>query len=143
MDNTIRHEGVVERIEGTHIQVRILQTSACAGCKIASHCSASESKEKIIDVHQAPPAGLGVGDSVMVSTSGAAAGKALLLGFGFPLLLLLVVVALMLWLGQGEGAAALGGLAVLVPYYIVLWLCRDRIAQSVSFKIDKLLTYKY
>ena len=136
MEKTIRHDGVVERIEGTHIQVRILQTSACAGCKIAGHCTASESKEKVIDVRQTPPPGLGVGDSVVVCTSGAAAGKALLLGFGVPLLLLLAVLAAMLALGQGEGAAALGSIAVLIPYYITLWLCRDRIGRTVAFKIE-------
>ena len=136
MENTIRHDGVVEQIDGGHIVVRILQTSACAGCKVASHCNASEAKVKTVDVYQAPPATLKVGDSVVVSTSGRTAGKALLLGFGLPLVLLLVVLAVMLGLGFGEGTAALCALAVLVPYYIIIWLCRNRIARSVAFHIE-------
>lgn len=136
MENAIRHDGVVERIEEGHIVVRILQTSACAGCKVAAHCNASETKVKMVDVYEKAPANLNVGDSVVVSTSGATAGKALLLGFGLPLLLLLMVLAVMLGMGFGEGTAALSALAVLIPYYIIIWFCRNRIARSVSFHIE-------
>ena len=136
MENTIRHDGVVERIDGEHIQVCIIQTSACAGCKVASHCNASEAKVKMVDVYQQVPPSLKVGDSVVVSTSGRTAGKALLLGFGLPLLLLLVVLAVMLGIGFGEGVAALSALAVLIPYYIIIWLCRKRIARTVAFYIE-------
>lgn len=136
MENTIRHNGIVESIEDGHIRVRIVQTSACAGCKVASHCNASEAKVKVIDVYQASPAGMKVGDSVVVSTSGRTAGKALLVGFGLPLLLLLAVLAAMLGTGFGEGTAALCALAVLVPYYIIIWLCRNSIARSVAFYIE-------
>jgi len=136
MENTIRHDGIVERVEEMHIQVRILQTSACAGCKIAGHCTASESKEKVVDIYRKPPVGLKVGDSVVVSTSTAVAGKALLIGFGLPLILLLAVLAVMLLLGYGEGVAALCALAALLPYYLVTWLCRNRIAKTVTFSIE-------
>lgn len=136
MENAIRHDGIVESIEKTHIRVRIVQTSACAGCKVASHCNASEQKVKVVDVYHADRHDLKVGDSVVVSTSTATAGKALLLGFGFPLLLLLMVLAVMLGMGGEEGTAALCALAVLIPYYIIVWLCRDRIAKTVTFRIE-------
>ena len=50
MANTIKHQGIVENISGSHLQVRIVQTSACASCSIKGHCSSSDTKEKIIDV---------------------------------------------------------------------------------------------
>ena len=50
MENRIRHEGIIEAVDGATARVRILQVSACAGCKIASHCHTSDSKEKIVDV---------------------------------------------------------------------------------------------
>jgi sigma-E factor negative regulatory protein RseC len=60
----------------------------------------------------------------------------LLLGFGIPLLLLMgVLLAVLRWIGD-EGMAALASLGALVPYYIVLWLLRDRIRQKVSFRIE-------
>lgn len=145
----IRHDGIVESIGNDgHIRVRITQMAACAGCKVASHCNASEQKVKIVDVYLPDTVGTGrglqipsaatpysVGDSVVVATSQVAAGRALLLGFGLPLILLLTVLSAMLMAGNDEGASAITALAVLAPYYLILWLCRDSIAGSISFSI--------
>ncbi len=143
----IRHEGIIDSIDSDgHVRVRITQMAACAGCKVAAHCNASEQKVKMVDVYEkpAPNPSTGewrdslrykVGDSVVVATSEAAAGRALLLGFGLPLVLLLVVLAVMLMAGCNEGVSAITALVVLLPYYLVLWLCRDRIAGNISFRI--------
>ena len=79
---------------------------------------------------------LNVGDSVVVGTSGQTAGMALLMGFGLPLILLLAVLAVMLSAGAGEGSAALAALCALVPYYILLWSQRHRIARKIAFSIE-------
>ena len=136
MENSIRHEGTIESIAGRHIRVRILQSSACAGCKIASRCTASESKEKIVDVYDNGERTFSVGDTVTVCTTGKMAGKALLLGFGLPLLLMLAVLCILLALGVDEGLAALGAIGILLPYYLALWLMRRRIADTITFYIE-------
>ena len=119
------------------MKVRILQTSACASCKVASHCNASESKEKIVDVLNVQDTdSLKVGDSVVVSASGDVAGRALLLGFGLPFLVLVTVLVLVLLLTGREGLAALSGLGALLPYYLVLWLFRDTIRQKLAFQLE-------
>jgi len=135
MKEVIKHDGIIDSIEGRHIQVRILQTSACAGCKIAGHCTASEAKEKIIDVESSETKWR-VGQTVMVSTSNAVARRALLLGFGLPLVLMLVVLTGMLLTGHQEETSGLLSLAVLVPYYGILWLLREKVARKVSFSIE-------
>ena len=135
-ENIVRHDGIIESIGNDgHVRVRITQQSACAACKVASHCNASEQKVKMVDAYHCTQTGLHVGDSVVVATSQAAAGRALLLGFGLPLVLLLVVLAAMLMAGVDEGASAITALALLLPYYFILWLCRDRIAGKISFKL--------
>ena len=53
MANSIRHQGVVERVNGPHIQVRIVQVSACATCSIKGHCTSSDTKEKLIETIEA------------------------------------------------------------------------------------------
>ena len=137
MSNKISHSGVVDSIEGDCIKVRIVQTSACAACKVASHCNASESKEKMVDVFGCDTAKYVTGQAVVVSASREVANRAILLGFGLPLLLLIGVLLMVLrWTGD-EGMAALVSLGVLVPYYIVLWLLRDSIRQQVSFRIEE------
>ena len=137
MSNKISHPGVIDNIEGDCVKVRIVQTSACAACKVAAHCNASESKEKMVDVICCDTAKYTTGQNVVVSASREVANRALLLGFGIPLLLLIGVLLIVLrWTGD-EGMAALASLGVLVPYYIVLWLLRDSIRQRVAFRIEE------
>lgn len=136
MSNEISHAGVIESIAEGCVKVRILQTSACASCKVAAHCNASESKVKVVDVcGVANVSSLSVGQSVVVSTSRDVASRALLLGFGLPFLLLVAVLMIVLWITGNEGIAALSAIGSLVPYYLVLWLLRDRISRQVRFEI--------
>jgi sigma-E factor negative regulatory protein RseC len=136
MSNKIKHSGVVENIMGDSVQVRIVQTSACAACKVAGYCNASESKEKLVDVYHADTRHLKVGDVVMVTASTQVAAHALLLGFGLPFVVLVAVLVAVLLITGNEGAAALSGLAALVPYYAVLFLFRNRIRDKLSFSIE-------
>jgi sigma-E factor negative regulatory protein RseC len=137
MGTKISHSGIVESISEGCVQVRILQTSACAACKVAGHCYASESKEKIVDVLNVHDISrLKVGDSVVVSASRDVANRALLLGFGVPFLILVSVLLIMLRMVSDEGLAAVTALLALIPYYLVLYLMRDRIQQKMAFSIE-------
>lgn len=136
MSQKISHAGVIESIEGDSIKVRIVQTSACAACKVAGHCNAAESKVKIVDVVGADATRYQLGQEVVVWASKDVANKALLLGFGIPFLLLVCVLLVALKMIADEGIAALMALGSLVPYYFVLWLLRDRIQQQICFHID-------
>jgi sigma-E factor negative regulatory protein RseC len=136
MSQKICHSGIVERIDDGCVHVRIVQTSACAACKVAGYCNAAESKEKIIDVYCDSVAAYQVGQQVVVSTSGQVAVKALLWAFGVPFVLLMTVLVLVLLLTANEGLAALSALAALVPYYLVLWLLRNKMREQLAFRIE-------
>ncbi|MBQ9649567.1 MAG: SoxR reducing system RseC family protein [Prevotella sp.] len=137
MHNKISHSGIIDSIIDNCVKVRILQTSACAACKVAGHCNAAESKEKIIDVLDvSDTSALRVGDEVTVWASRDVANHALLLGFGVPFLVLVGVLFLVIYITHNEGLAALSALLALVPYYAVLFLCRDRIRERLSFHIE-------
>ena len=135
--NKISHSGIVESIGEDCVRVRILQTSACAACKVSGVCHAAESKEKIVDVFNVPDtSGLHVGDQVVVCASQDVARRALLLGFGLPLLLSVVVLLATLHVTSHEGKAALAALLALVPYYGLLYLFRNSIRQKLSFYLE-------
>ncbi len=136
MSNKIRHAGIIDSIEETHVRVKIVQASACASCKVASRCNASESKEKIIDVYT-DTSGLSVGQSVIVNTSHSTANRAVMIGFVLPLLLLMGVLLTLKATGYREEIAALCAMGILIPYYICIWLLRGRIAKSISFELEK------
>lgn len=136
MGNNISHSGVVESVENGCVHVRIVQTSACAACKVAGYCNAAESKEKLIDVYCDNSSTYSVGQSVTVMASRQVAAHALLLGFGLPFLLLVGVLVIVLLITDNELWAALSGLLALVPYYGVLFLLRDRLRDKLSFWIE-------
>ena len=135
MNQRISHSGVIESIEEGCVHVRIVQTSACAACKVAGYCNAAESKEKIIDVFCDSVAAYQVGQQVVVSASGQVAVKALLWAFGVPFVLLMAVLILVLLLSGNEGWAALSALVALVPYYFILGLMRNKMREQLAFTI--------
>ena len=137
MKSKITHSGVVESVSDRLVRVRIVQAAACAACKVAGHCTASESKVKIIDVFTSDPSSYAKGDAVTVSVSEGSARKALMVGFGLPFVVMVAAVFITMWLTTDETMSALAGLAALVPYYMLVWLLRDRIGGSVTFGIEK------
>ena len=119
------------------VKVRILQTSACAACKVASHCNASDKKVKIVEVFCDDAASYQIGQEVRVTASRQVAANALLLSFGLPFLLLMLILIVTLKLSKNEGVAAIAAIASLVPYYLVLWLFKDRIRQRLAFALER------
>ena len=132
MNQKITHSGVIDSIEDGCIHVRIVQSSACAACKVASYCNAAESKEKIIDVFTDSVAEYTVGQPVVVSTSGSVAVKALLWGFGMPFIVLVAVLFATWMLTANEGLSALCAIAALAPYYLIVWLLRDKMREQLT-----------
>ena len=137
MSQKISHAGVIESIEGDSIKVRIVQTSACAACKVAGHCNAAESKVKIVDVVGTDATRYQLGQEVVVWASKDVANKALVLGFGLPFLLMIAVLVIVLHVTDNEGVAALSALGSLLLYYGLLWLRRDSIQRGISFRIEE------
>ena len=136
MSNNISHSGVVESVEDGCVHVRIVQTSACAACKVAGYCNASESKEKVVDVYTADTQRYSVGQTVAVMASRQVAAHALLLGFGLPFLVLVGVLVVVLQMTGNELWAALAGLLSLAPYYLLLYFFRNRLRDKLSFWIE-------
>lgn len=135
MAQDIRHEGVVDSIDGQNVIVRITQSSACGGCQARNICRAAESKDKLVEVHTADAGKYVTGQAVIVAGAESLGMKAVAFAFGLPLLLLLAALIAALRVSGSEKIAAIASVAVLVPYYIVLFLCRDRIKKDFQFRI--------
>ncbi|MCI6212396.1 SoxR reducing system RseC family protein [Bacteroides heparinolyticus] len=136
MANTIiRHQGIVENISGSHLQVRIIQTSACASCSVKGHCTSAETKEKLVDVYDVDAASYRPGDRVWVAGRLSMGAMAVLLAFILPFLVLIVSLFVLMAVRNDELFAALGSLALLIPYYYILWLNKARIGKKFSFSV--------
>lgn len=137
MSNKIKHSGIVDSVDGDMVRVRILQSSACSACKVASHCNASETKEKIIEVNDSHATDYVKGDSVVVVTDTSVGYRASLYGYLLPLVVMVATLVAVLGLTHSEGMAAVAALVVLIPYYIVLYMFRGKLKQRLSFEIEK------
>ena len=137
MADEFRHEGVVESVDGNMVRVRILQSSACSGCQVKSLCKVSGSKEKLIDVECSDASRFAVAQKVNVVGTTGQGMRAVMLAFTLPLVLLLAVVIGCSALGCSDGVAAICALAVLVPYYIALFLMRGRLNRRFLFRIEE------
>ena len=137
MADIIKHRGIVEKVDGSHIVVRIVQTSACSSCSAKGLCNASESKEKQIDVYEANPS-YQIGEEVMVCGTTSMGMRAVLLAFGVPLLILVMALGVSMKL-TGEDALLSSGIALVsvVPYYIGIYFCKDKLNRTFSFTIEK------
>ena len=133
MSNVISHTGVIDSIDKGVVRVRIVQHSACSSCKVASYCNSAESKEKIIDVRCNDTDGRMVGDTVVVMAAQAVGMKAVVIAFVVPLILILLTIVVTLHLTGKELTAALSGMAVLFPYYALLYVFRRQIERRLTF----------
>lgn len=133
---TIKHQGIVESVEADLCRVRIMQASACSSCSARQLCRSSESKEKVIDVRGYFPT-LHVGDSVMLEGSVRQGLRASVLAYVVPLILMLTGLFVGTHLA-GEATGALAALLVLVLYYGVLYLLRNKTGKQFEFKLSSL-----
>ena len=136
MNEKIGHSGVIESVEDGCLRVRILQESACAACKVAGQCHAAESKEKIVDVYIQATDGYTVGQTVTVTASKNAVKLSMAVAFGLPLVIMVLALVLTLLITGSEAKAGLAALLVLVPYYLMVWMMRNRIGAVVTFRIE-------
>jgi sigma-E factor negative regulatory protein RseC len=136
MKNIIHHGGVVEKIAGHSVYVKIVQQSACAGCHAKSMCMAADSKEKVIEVPDS--SGLyHINEPVTVCGESSMGMQAVLLAFVLPLLLVVGAIVFGTYNKWDDGLSALGGLLLLLPYYGVLYLLRDKLKKRFIFTLKK------
>ena len=135
----IEHEGIIDHIDGDVAHVKIDNVSACMSCHAKGACSAADQEEKFLDV-PLQGATYQQGDPVNVQIAKHLGFRAVALGYVYPFLVLMSVLIGMLAAGAEELRA--GGVALLsiIPYYLVLYLFRNRIAKSFTFSIKKTFT---
>ncbi len=133
----IEHEGIIKEIAGNNIKVSIIAKSACLSCQLNTSCSVSDVEEKIIDLTVNNPEVYQAGESVDVFFKQTLGYRALFLGYLLPFIIVFVVLTGTMFLTKNEGIAGLTALGSLFPYYLILYLKRNKIRKTFSFSIKK------
>lgn len=135
-EETISHEGVVTKITDDELEIKIVSQSACAACHAKSACGMGEQAEKILTVPRPKDQQYALMQKVNVTMAVGQGNKAAVLAYLIPIVLLLAVLFICLGLGLNEGLSALISIAVLVPYYIILYSQRDKLKQRFEYRIE-------
>ena len=133
---TISHEGIVTKITDDELEIKILAQSACAACHAKSACGMGEQAEKILTVPRPKDKDFTLNQKVNVKMAIGQGNKAAVLAYLIPILLLLSVLFVCLGLGVSEGLSALISIVALVPYYIILYLKRDKLKKQFLYIIE-------
>jgi len=130
---TINHEGIVQKTGDKSVLISIISSSACSGCHAEGSCSMSGKEEKTIEVsgrYDVRP-----GDRVTILMKESMGYAALFLGYLLLLIILIISLIFFISLNIAELTAGLSSLAVLVPYYTLLWFFRKRINEKFTFTL--------
>ncbi|MFO8129374.1 MAG: SoxR reducing system RseC family protein [Bacteroidales bacterium] len=131
----ITHPGVIQEVNGQNARVRILARSACASCHAKGMCSVADMKEKIIDVNVPRGKTYVPGDRVMLYMEQSMGNKAAFYAYFLPFLLILAVLLITFELTHNEALSGLLSIGILIPYYYVLYLLKDKMKRSFRFKM--------
>ena len=77
------------------------------------------------------------GDQVMVVADTAVGFRASLYGYLLPLILMVVTLVGVLATTHSEGLAAVSALGILIPYYVLLFLMRNKLRNRLSFTLER------
>ncbi len=137
MSENICYPGVVERIENNVVYVHITQYSACASCHAKSACTEADKKEKIIEVEDSS-GNYQIGDAVELTGKSSMGMEVVVLVFVCPVIVVLIAVVAGTTMGWKETMAGLLGLCMLIPYYGILYVLRDKLKRHFVFGLKKL-----
>lgn len=134
----IEHTGVITSITDNKVSVKILQQSACSSCHAKGACTAADSKEKMVDITDYTGR-YRVNDQVTVIGQKSMGYKAILWAFVIPIVIIVLILIMGTSIWQfSEIKTALTTIISLVPYYALLYLLRNRMAESFKFTIKNL-----
>ena len=136
MNKTLCHRGVVDRIDGKHIKIKIVQSPACGGCRAHDLCNSAESRVRQVDVYTSTPEIYSIGQEVTLEGRHADARLAAMVAYGIPLLLLVMTLVVMLVLKFSEAISSVAALAVVASYYtFVACFMRGYLQRRLSFTL--------
>ncbi|MCK5028404.1 MAG: SoxR reducing system RseC family protein [Bacteroidales bacterium] len=134
---SIEHKGRIDSIEENKINVSFIALSGCASCHAKGVCTAADMQEKSVEVYDFSNQ-YSVGEEVNVTLKQSLGFRALFLGYVLPFIMVLFILIILTIITKNEAISGIGALLVLVPYYVGLFLLKDKIRKKFTFKINKI-----
>ncbi|MDA3929708.1 MAG: SoxR reducing system RseC family protein [Prolixibacteraceae bacterium] len=133
----VTHNGFVKELGKRGIKVGIIVQSGCASCQINGSCNMSEQTDKELDI-DCDPSPFNLGQKVVVHLKSSQGMNALFLGYVLPFIVLLTVMIIANYLTSNEAIIGVAALVSLIPYYVVLYLYRNKIKKKFTYVVNPL-----
>ena len=95
----------------------------------------SEMQEKIITINAPKDKKMTIGQEVKVSMALGQANRAVIFAYAIPSIILISMIFILNYLKIDEGINALISMGSLVPYYIILYLFKEKIKSKFKYEI--------
>ena len=125
-ENCVIQQGVVLRIEGERMVVGVAQAEACSACAARAACGKSGGEVREV--------GARVGDRVTLGITAWEGFRAMFIMYVVPFVIVLVSLIVLVGRGVGEGLSGVVSIGLVLPYYILLYVFRDRIEAKIRVK---------
>jgi sigma-E factor negative regulatory protein RseC len=132
-NETIQHDGIVQKADSKSVYVKITSLHACSGCHAEGSCALTGKEEKIIEVQG--NYGVNTGDIVTVMMAQSMGYAAVTLGYFIPFLIVILTLIILISFSVTELSAGLISLSVLAPYYTLMYIFRNKIDKKFTFTI--------
>lgn|SRR5574344_849645 len=137
----LEHKGIITKIENRTATINIEVESACASCHAKGMCTSLDKGTKQIFA-QIDNDEFEVGETVNVTIKESTGIKAVLLAYFVPFIVLTTTLVIVLHFSQSEALAGILSIAILLPYYFVLYLLRKKINKKFVIYLKKYYIYK-
>ena len=135
-DTIVKHEGVVSKITNDVVTISLKGNINCEACNAKAACGVSESNSKEIEISNSSQT-LKLNENVEVLLKKNLGLKAVFWAYVFPFILMLTVLLIASTLFQ-EWIAGLLSIAILIPYYLMLYVLRNTFKKAFKLSILKM-----
>lgn len=135
--NCIEQKGVIKEIDEGLAKVLITSYSSCVNCESKVACNIGESAIKEIDV-PITSGFFSVGEQVIILMKRSIGIKAVTLAYFIPFVILMSSLAITNSFQLEEILSGIISIFILIPYFIILYLFRNKINKTFSFSLKKI-----
>ena len=133
----IEHQAVVKKIDliNNIITVRIDDPDECGDCPAAKLCDSKGQPSNLVSIRVADANQYQIDDMITVRGTERMHRKAIMYATVFPCIILVATMVGIYLLTRDQLAAALSGIGTMIAFFIILWLCRNKIAHEFIFTV--------
>lgn len=135
VDNAVRHDGYVSKINKDRVTITLLGNINCEACHAQGSCGMAETEAKQIEIES--PQTFQLNDNVEVCLNKGLGLKAVFWAYVLPFILLISTLVIST-LYLEEWLAGLLSLTILIPYYAILFVLRQSFKKAFQISVLKL-----